>query len=522
MDGPPDKAAASDANALLQISGRIYGGPIQRSRHPGVLVAIAVSQLQWGSVDDVPALWMEHASGFTAGISFRVGSADERPGWRGLTHLLQHLVLEALGRERMHASATISPLFTSFYATGDEERASDFVQHVLRSLARLNAGRLGTEAKEVLAEISSAGRPGVEETLLRRRFGATGLGRSGLPELAVHHAEPQHVAAWAATHFSRHNAAFWFAGMPPRWLEMPLSNGQWHPSPPSEPIGWLPLPGVAWFEGEGVGLSIVVPTGPAAALGVHVLERRAQALVSGGLCRKLVVRTKPISLERTHVAVIADCDQQMASKIATALIDLVDDLSRHEPSPDELSHWLIVSEATLHDPARAADVARTEAHRLLLGGDPRDPEQQLDDRRTARTLDATAELSRATATLLMLLPAGVKWNDARLARAPDGPKEEVDGKRLTPRNGDHSGRALTLGLEAVSVVPSKNVPTQTVRYADCEQMLIEGDGTRTLIARDGLIVRIDPREWKESDAITTLLDSSVPGDRRVRFARPIA
>jgi hypothetical protein len=37
-----------------------------------------------------------------------------------------------------------------------------------------------------------------------------------------------------------------------------------------------------------------------------------------------------------------------------------------------------------------------------------------------------------------------------------------------------------------------------------------------------MIVRIDPREWKESDAITTLLDSSVPGDRRVRFARPIA
>ncbi len=73
-------------------------------------MATALSQqLQWGSVDDVPALWLERAATFTAGISFRVGTADERPGWRGLTHLLEHLVLEALGRERVHTNANISP-----------------------------------------------------------------------------------------------------------------------------------------------------------------------------------------------------------------------------------------------------------------------------------------------------------------------------------------------------------------------------------------------------------------------------
>jgi zinc protease len=485
-------------------------------------VATALSQLQWGSVDDVPALWMERATGFTAGISFRVGSADERPGWRGLTHLLQHLVLESLGRDRIHANANIGPLFTSFYSTSDEDLASDFIQHVLRSLARLNAGRLGTEAREVADELSMVGRPSLEDVLFRRRFGATGVGRVGLPELAVHHAEPQHVAAWASTRFSRHNAAFWFAGAPPRWLEMPLVNGQWHPAPPSDPIEWLPLPGVASFEGEGVGVSMILPTGPAAAFGVHVLDRRARGLVDRGLCQRVAIRAKPIALDRTHVAVVVDCESQMVPKVASALIDLIDDLSRNEVSPSELNEWLIVSETTLRDPARAVDVARTEAHRLLLGGDPRDPEQQLDDRRKVRTVDATAEISRATATLLMLLPTAVRWSDARLARVPDGPKDEIEGKKLTARNGDHSGRAFTLGLEAVSFVPIKGAPAQTVHYADCEQMLIEGDGTRTLIARDGTIVHVDPGEWKESDAITTLLDNSIPADRRVRFARPIS
>ncbi len=374
----------------------------------------------------------------------------------------------------------------------------------------------------MVSELATAGRPGLEETLLRRRYGATGVGRAGLPELAVHHAEPQHVAAWASTHFSRHNAAFWFAGAPPRWLEMPLANGQWHPAPPAEPIGWLPLPGVGAFEGDGVGLSIVVPTGPAAALGVFVLERRAQSLVDQALCKRLAVRARPISLDRTHVAVIADCEQGLVPSVATALVDVVDDLSRHEPTPSELAEWLISSEATLRDPARAADVARTEAHRLLLGGDPRDPEAQLDERRRVRTVDATAEVSRATASLLMLLPSAVRWSDARLARIPDGPTEQVNGKKLSARNGDHSGRALTLGLDAISLVPAKSAAAQTVRYADCEQMLLEGDGTRTLIARDGTIVRLDPQEWKESDAITTLLDNSVPSDRRVRLARPLS
>jgi hypothetical protein len=267
---------------------------------------------------------------------------------------------------------------------------------------------------------------------------------------------------------------------------------------------------------------MILPTGPAAALGVFVLERRAQELVARGSCQRVILRAKPISLEQTHVAVIATCQQHMAPMVATALVDLIDDLSRHEPTPAELNEWLVVSETTLHDPARAADVARTEAHRLLLGGDPRDPDRQLDDRRKVRTLDATAEMSRATATLLMLLPVSAKWSDARLARVPESPKEEVEGKKLSARNGDHSGRSLVLGLEAVSFVPVKNAAPQAVHYADCEQMLIEGDGTRTLIARDGTIVRIDPQEWKESDAITTLLDNSVPTDRRVRFARPIS
>jgi hypothetical protein len=256
-------------------------------------------------------------------------------------------------------------------------------------------------------------------------------------------------------------------------------------------------------------------------MGVHVLDRRAHSLVERGLCRRIGVRAKPISLERTHVAVVVDCDHQMAPSVATALVELVDDLSRQEPTPSEVSEWLIVSETTLHDPARAADVARTEAHRLLLGGDPRDPDQQLDDRRRVNALDATAEMSRATASLLMLLPTNVRWNDARLARVPDGPKDDIEGKKLTARNGDHSGRSLTLGLEGVSFVPIKNAAVQTVHYADCEQMLIEGDGTRTLIARDGTIVRIDPQDWKESDAITTLLDDAVATDRRLRFARPI-
>jgi hypothetical protein len=252
-----------------------------------------------------------------------------------------------------------------------------------------------------------------------------------------------------------------------------------------------------------------------------VLERRAQALVENGICRRLSVRARPITLDSTHVAVIADCDQHLAPKVATSLVDLVDDLSRHEPSASEFNDWLIASEATFHDPARAADVARTEAHRLLLGGDPRDPDAQLDERRRVQVIDATAEISRGTATLLLLLPASVRWDDARLARLPDGPIVPIDGKKLTAKGGDHSGRSLTLGLEAVSFVPMKNAAAQTVRYADCEQMLVEADGTVTLVSRDGTIVRIDPHEWKESDAITTLLDHSIPREKRVRIARQI-
>ena len=127
-------------------------------------MATATSQLQWGSVDDVPALWMERASGFTAGISFRVGSADERPGWRGLTHLLQHLVLEAFGRERVHLISQSSNDLNLTFVIDDADVE--------------NAGRvIVLEGRSIESEIGEQGRDRNRRRARIRIFGESDVVR---------------------------------------------------------------------------------------------------------------------------------------------------------------------------------------------------------------------------------------------------------------------------------------------------------------------------------------------------------
>jgi zinc protease len=480
------------------------------------MVLAAMPRMQWGTVDGVQALWMESAGGFTAGVSFRVGPADEPLPSRGLTHLAEHLALEELGRERLHGSTILTPLFTSIHASGDEEEASDFIQHALRGLARLNAGRLGTEAKAVEAE--GAGRPlGMEENLLWRRFGYTGLGRAAAPELATRLADPHEVVQWTSMRFTRQSAVFWFAGQPPRWLEMPLSEGSWAAAPQSATIPWLPLPGSGTFQGDGVGLSMVLPSTPAAERAAHVLLRRAEVLLPRGLARSVRLSTQPIGLDSDHVSLIVDCHGQFVPEVAGSLVGMVDLLSRQAPSLIEFREWLATSEERLQAPDAVAEVVRGQALRLLLGGEPQDIGTWLDARRTVHPAEPMALVREAVGSVIVLTPKDVAWSDPRLNPIVEGSGEGIEGRRMTRVRPESQGVDCILGVDAISEVSGKWGRARVVRYASCVAMVLKADGSRTLLDRDGTMLRIDPADWKEGEMITTLLDHSIPHDRWIHL-----
>ena len=63
------------------------------------------------------------------------------------------------------------------------------------------------------------------------------------------------VSAWAESRLTRANAVFWFVGVPPRWLELPLPEGEWRAPAASLEVP-LPTPCHGTFAGSGLGLWI--------------------------------------------------------------------------------------------------------------------------------------------------------------------------------------------------------------------------------------------------------------------------
>src|SRR5688572_3517931 len=116
-------------------------------------------------VDGVPALLAPVSGPMHAGLVFRVGVADESPARRGITHLVEHLVLPGPAQVSSHLNSRTGTEHTYFHVQGSAERITEFLAGVCAALRRLPDGRMAAE-KEVLRS-EAAGR--VSDPLPMRR-----------------------------------------------------------------------------------------------------------------------------------------------------------------------------------------------------------------------------------------------------------------------------------------------------------------------------------------------------------------
>ena len=65
-----------------------------------------------------------------ARLLFRVGVADEEAHRRGLTHLVEHLTMRAVGRRPFEVTAHVDAWTTAFEATGTAADVTAFVEDV--------------------------------------------------------------------------------------------------------------------------------------------------------------------------------------------------------------------------------------------------------------------------------------------------------------------------------------------------------------------------------------------------------
>ena len=484
-------------------------------------------------VDGVPVLHTASTGSLTAGLVFGVGRRDETFLGGGITHLVEHLAMSALGRSTLDCNATVDMTTTQFLASGEPARVAAFLRRTCLALTDLPLDRLSVEA-DVLRTEGGVAAPPVVGALLAERYGATGVGLAGFREPAVLALTADDVGAWARRWFVRGNAALWLAGPLPEGLSLPLAEG----GAPARRPQWtraLTTPALVEHGIDGaVGLGAELPRAPGTTAMTRILRNRAEDELRHRRGLSYSVDTAHVVVEapRRFVAVTADCRDEQEAVVARALWLSATRLAESGATDDELAHEREELADHLADERWPVHEVQSAAEALVLG-----LEHLSVDELQREASELTSEQVRSVAQALLAgsllgVPFGTEPRLAALTPLPPSSGEAVVGEsfaRRRIRSDAPRGGRLVVGEDGVTVVLSEQ-ERPTVRYADAVALLAVAPQEWTLIGVDGTSLPLSPRDWRDGEralarvraavpaALQADLDSTTVGSRRVLLA----
>lgn len=218
-------------------------------------------------------MWAPGPPPLRATLSFGCGARDEQFRTIGVTHLIEHLAMSALGRVHYEHNGTVDLELTSFTAVGRPEQVTDFVERICAALGDLPVDPIHHEAGVLAAEGGWATHP-TAAALLARRFGYQAYGLAPLTGPGSDRIDADAVRAHAARYFVAGNAVLQLTGPPPPTMRLPLPEGPRavHPMPePIRPDGprWSAEP----VPGPGISL-LGARADPAWAMAMAILDHR--------------------------------------------------------------------------------------------------------------------------------------------------------------------------------------------------------------------------------------------------------
>lgn len=476
-----------------------------------------------GEIDGVPAYWWRDPGGapadgpYSAGLVFRTGAADETLATRGVTHLLEHLVLYPLFTGAgTHVNGETGPLFTTFVTRGDADKVTGFFQTVCATLRDLPVSRVEKE-KQVLRAEEAGNDRSMTALLWRHRYGAQGYGLLSFPELGLDRVSAGVLEAWAARGFTRGNAAFWLTGgEPPAGLGLDLTRGERVPVPDLSAV----RPGPGYFNAavSGPGLCAVVERSDAAQAYQSVLADRliSELRYDQALTYSPSAQYQVRDGQHAHLLVSADGTSESVSVLTAEFLRLltrlrdqpvdaeevrraVDRMSRPWENPAATGIQALVRRAAENTLLGRADVTPAERRRLLAAVEPGDV------RRVAEEVLASGTV---------VLPRKQRPFIAGLPRASWFTESPVDGREKAHVDAPFETDQLVLGAEGVRVRSENH--TRTVRFGTCAALLMLPDGARSLIGRDAVEIPVEPAMWRLKHDDIARIDEAVPRDRHVR------
>lgn len=444
-----------------------------------------------------------------AGITFRVGVADEPLARAGITHLIAHLALHRLGVSEVHHDGATSAAVTHFQMQGSADEAIEFIHGVCANLHDLPFERLQTEKSVLATEASHRGLGWVGQ-LAAYRYGARGYGTSGFGELGLAAVTPDDLRDWASAYFTRDNAVLWFSGDEiPAGLDPRLPAGRRRPLPAASSVPLSTSAYIAAGQPGFVGVSAVVRRGSAAMLFTQLLERELFRHLRHQSGLSYAIRADYVARDADYAEIHASADALPGThdRLVRALVSVLDRLRAGEIDPGqlEIARGRLIEERQSPDaaartlPGRAAD--------LLFGRPHPNEAAALDRLRGLSADDVRAAAAEALKSVLLLLPGrSLAVEDAGYACASTGSGATAVGS--TYRRRDEPDTRLVVGAAAVSL--HRDGLSTTVQYTECVAMQAWPDGARKLWNPDGSCVAIEPNLFDAPHGFLAPLDAAVP------------
>lgn len=170
-----------------------------------------------------------------ASLLFRVGICDERVPDRGITHLVEHLGMFAVGQREHPVNGFVALTNCALFGMGTQEELERFLADATSGLSDLPLDRLEDE-KRVLQRESAASGFSLASRMMSHRFGNRGFGAADLVELGLRWLGRDEVDSWRRGWFTAGNAALWVHGPAPPASGLTLPPGERRPVPPDDPL----------------------------------------------------------------------------------------------------------------------------------------------------------------------------------------------------------------------------------------------------------------------------------------------
>ena len=265
----------------------------------------------------------------------------------GITHLVEHLVMRAVGRREHPCNAMVDATECIFFADGEPEEVFEFsrASSRLRSATSTSAG---SSAERRILDVEADRRSaGVAGRMLGLRYGAAGHGIEAHAEIGLRWVGEPEVRAWCAEHFTRGNAGIWMTAEPPADFALALPDGRRRPVP--EPV--TRLPGLPGFIDDGIGdvaLAGVAPRSHGLRLATCVAEERLLKRLreEHGLSYAPYCDYRAVGAASAHVVLGTDGRDEESTRLLAELWRCASELAEHGATEEELDRERRSSRAT--------------------------------------------------------------------------------------------------------------------------------------------------------------------------------